>query len=143
MHRDIRRWLTALSIALVLAAGAGCSSSDFTVGTTLPLKDLTGHYVSTTGAGTLGTLELALALAEDTDYFKAWISSSVSEGLAPSEGIASLGDNHLVINFDRGLLSDYYFEGMLELDGEAVQSITGQFVFPDMTEKLPVVFVPE
>jgi len=65
----------------------------------------------------------------------------------PAEGIGTLGDLHLILNFDRGESSDFYYEGMVvltpqEAKGLAIGDIDGQFVFPDQEETLPVVFRP-
>lgn len=130
----------SFSLAVVLVVLASCSSSDFVVGVSEPLIDVSGRYTSNAAVGYLGTLELDLSWIEGTGFFSAWVSSDLSTDLSPSGGIASPGDFHIVINFDRGLLSDYYFEGMIVMNGETVQFLDGQFVFPDQTETLQVVF---
>lgn len=133
-------WAAAISAALLLLAG--CSSSDFQIGTTVPWFDLSGRYVSSTEIGPLGVITLELGRFEDTEIFTADLSSSASEDLKPVHGAGTLGDYHLILDFDIGVRSDYYFEGQVTMAGEQVESIDGQFVFPDQEETLPASFVP-
>lgn len=132
--------LTALLSGILLTGG--CSSSDFTVGTQLPWVDISGMYVSDEAVGALGYLNLELERFEDTEYFTAIMTGSKLGDETGSTGAGTLGDLHLIIDFDIGMATDYYFEGMVELSGDAAVSISGQFVFPDQQEMLPAVFSP-
>lgn len=129
-------------IGALLALVGGCSSSDFTVGTQLPWVDLTGMYVSDEAVGALGFINLSLERFEDTEYFTAIMTGSQLGDEQGSGGAGTLGDLHLIIDFDIGLATDYYFEGMVEMAGDQVVAIDGQFVFPDQQEMLPAVFSP-
>ncbi len=140
--RRIGQLLIALLAVAVLALLGGCSSSGFTVGTQLPWVDIGGMYVSDQEVGALGYINLELERFEDTEYFSAVMAGSKLGDETGSTGAATLGDLHLIINFDIGFASDYYYEGMVELAGEQVVSIDGQFVFPDQQETLPAMFSP-
>lgn len=91
--------------------------------------------------GSLGTLALELERVEDSRVFNATLSSRDDADAGESIGVGTLGNEHLILNFDRGLLSDYYFEGDVALEGTAVARLEGQFIFPDQPEPLPVVFL--
>ena len=138
-NRLLRGLLAALAVAL---AAAGCSS-DHTVGTDGLYYDLSGTYRSESEVPSLGNLELELALIEGTTWFDAVINTDLADSVEGSEGIATQGNLHLVINFDRGLLSDYYFEGVVTMTDDAIESLTGQFVFPDQAETMAVTFIPD
>ena len=140
--RRIGILIGALLAAAALALAGGCSSSDFTVGTQLPWVDLSGVYVSDEAVGALGFLSLSLERFEDTEYFTAIMTGSQLGDENGSGGAGTLGDLHLIIDFDIGFATDYYFEGMVEISGDRVVAIDGQFVFPDQQEMLPAVFSP-
>lgn len=123
----------------VVALASSCSSS-FTVGVTEPFIDLSGIYRTASAVGSMGELQLRLERIEDTTWFDALVESDLGSEINTSIGFLTLGDRHVVINFDRGLLSDYYFEGTVVMDGSEVDSLEGQFVFPDMEETLAVTF---
>jgi hypothetical protein len=129
-------------IAVLLVLAGGCSTSGFTIGTQLPWVDISGMYVSDEEVGALGFLSLELERFEDTEYFTAIMTGSQLGDEDGSTGAATLGDLHLIIDFNIGLASDYYFEGLVEMSGEEVVAIDGQFVFPDQQEMLPVAFSP-
>ena len=88
----------------------------------------------------LGIVTLEINIVEELGTFKAWVTATETEGI--SEGIGTVGDNHLILNFDRGLNSDFYFEGTFETLalGNIVTRIDGRFIFPDRADPLPVVF---
>ena len=63
--------------------------------------------------------------------------------LEPVEGVSTLGDNHVIMDFELGSDSDYYFEGTVTRVGEVIESISGQFIWPDQAETLLVTFLPD
>jgi hypothetical protein len=135
-----------LSLALI-ALSAGCQGSEFVVGPVMDVIDLTGRYTSTEEIGALGLLILDIERVEETRVFRAQVSGALVGEVEPSNGIGTLGDLHLILNFDRGESSDFYYEGMVvltpqEAEGLAIGNIAGQFVFPGQAETLPVVFRP-
>jgi hypothetical protein len=132
--------LICLLVLLALAA-AGCSSASSSAGLTEPWFDMTGRYVSTTELGDLGIVTLDLERYEDTEIFSAYLTGSAVPDLEPGRGAGTLGDSHLIIDFDIGIRSDYYFEGMVAHTDGVVESISGQFIFPDETGVMPVTFV--
>jgi len=134
-------WAAAIGATLIMLAG--CSSSDFQITPTIAWFDMSGRYVSTEEIGPLGVIMLELERFEDTEIFTADLTSSASEDLEPVHGAGTLGDYHLILDFDIGIRSDYYFEGVVTLTGEQVESIDGQFVFPDQEETLPATFVAQ
>jgi len=107
----------------------------------VPWFDLTGRYASTTEIGALGILTLELERYEDTAYFSAALSGSAAAELEPVHGAGTLGDYHLILDFDIGVRSDYYFEGDVTVTEGRVESIDGQFVFPDQEEMLAATFI--
>lgn len=107
----------------------------------MPWFDLTGRYASTTEIGALGILTLELERYEDTAYFSAALSGSAAAELEPVHGAGTLGDYHLILDFDIGVRSDYYFEGDVTVTEGRVESIDGQFVFPDQEEMLAATFI--
>jgi len=140
--------VAAVLLSLVLITmHAGCQGSSFVVGPTMEVIDLTGRYTSTEEIGVLGLLTMDIERMEETRVFRAQVSGALVGEVEPSNGIGTLGDLHLILNFDRGELSDFYYEGMVvltpqEAEGLAIGDINGQFVFPDQAETLPVVFRP-
>lgn len=107
----------------------------------VPWFDLSGRYVSTDEIGALGILMLELERFEDTEIFTAEITGSAAEELEPARGAGTLGDYHVIFDFDIGTKADYYFEGLVTLANDQVEKIEGQFVFPDQEEVLPATFV--
>jgi len=132
---------TVLALGLLLAALCGCSSSDFQITPAVPWFDLSGRYASTDEIGALGILTLELEQFEDTVYFSATLTGSAVTEMAEVHGAATLGDYHVIVDFDIGVRSDYYFEGDVTVTEGRVESIDGQFVFPDQEETLPTTFV--
>jgi len=129
-------------LAAIIAAclAAGCSS-DWPMALSWPPHVIAGTYWSEQAVGALGTLALSLERVEHSRVFDAVMTSRDDEELGESEGIGTLGNEHLILNFDRGKLDDYYFEGSVVRDGEIVLRIEGQFIFPDRSQTVPVVFL--
>jgi hypothetical protein len=118
---------------------AGCTSStDLTL--TAPL-DIDGVYASTAEVGALGEVELTLRKrVNSTRGFNATLHSA-NAAIEDSSGRGTLGNLHLILNFEIGQTDDYYFQGDIVLDGGgAVTGITGTFIFPGQPEQLPVEF---
>jgi hypothetical protein len=106
-----------------------------------PAHIASGNYRSLDEVGPLGHLRLNLIRRAETEtVYDATLSGEASSDFGESEGVGTLGNEHLILNFDRGLESDFYFQGNIVLSGEAVNSINGTFVFPDQAEQLAVEF---
>lgn len=136
----MKRLFPHLAIALItlLLAIVGCRSGSAPLQTQAFL-DLSGRYHSTEPVGTLGILTLEINIIPGKQRFKAWLAGP-GEDTGVSEGIGTVGDGHVILNFDRGLNSDFYFEGLVDWGGEFANAIIGNFIFPDRTEPLPVSF---
>lgn len=138
---------TIANAALILVLGiaalglTSCASSTYRAGLTEPWLDMTGRYVSTAEIGELGIVMLELERFEDTEIFSASMTGSAVPDLEPGRGAGTIGDFHLILDFNIGFSSDYYFEGDVSLSSGSVESIAGQFIFPDSVETLPVTFV--
>ena len=85
-------------------------------------------------------LQLSLVRSENTRVYSALLSGENAELFGTAEGIGTLADDHLVLNFDRGLKTDFYFEGKVQLESGLVRALAGEFIFPDQTEQLAVEF---
>lgn len=136
-----RRILAALLLA-ALGLAAGCTSgSDYRIGIDSPALYAGGEYVSGDTGGSLGHLTLTLVLREGAQRtYDANLTSQDKPDFGESVGVGTVGNEHIILNFDRGKDTDYYFEGQLVLTGVSVTGISGQFVFPDLEETLPAEF---
>lgn len=132
--------LSVVAITLAACLAASCSSG-YPMALSWPPHVIAGTYWSGQAVGALGTLELKLVRDDHTRVFNAELTSRDDAALGLSEGVGTLGNEHLILNFDRGRLSDYYFEGDVVLDGATVLRIEGQFIFPDHSPTTPVVFL--
>ena len=121
---------------------AGCSS-DWEPGPVIEWYDISGRYVSEAEVGGLGTLTIVVELVEDTHVFAIELTGTGLAELEPVEGVSTLGDNHVIMDFELGSDSDYYFEGTVTRVGEVIESISGQFIWPDQAETLLVTFLPD
>jgi hypothetical protein len=120
---------------------ASCNTGVFVEPRTLAASEIEGTYRSSDQAGVLGILELGLVRLESSRVYTAVLSGKNPEEFGTSEGIGTLADDHLVLNFDRGLNSDFYFEAKVTLNDAGDPVITGEFIFPDQKEQLPVEFL--
>ena len=119
---------------------SGCSTSESWNPTPqLPLIDVSGRYSSSDIAG-VGEVELILRYDEDGGFFRAEMSRRINGGDGESIGVGTIGDDHLILNFDRRLDTDYYFAGNVALDGAAVDTIDGNFILPTGNGSIPAVF---
>jgi hypothetical protein len=127
-----------LALFLVFALG-GCSSDDGPgVDTSL---NPSGLYRSTAAVGGLGELELTLLKREGSaNVYDAQLESDSNVEIDASLGTGSLGEDHLIINFEIGEPDDYYFQGFVQQSGTAITGLTGTFIFPDQAEQLAVEF---
>lgn len=130
-----------LALAQAACAIAGCTSSTYQAGLTEPWLDMSGRYVSTAEIGNLGIVMLELERYEDTEVFSASMTGSAVPELEPGRGAGTIGDLHLILDFNIGFSSDYYFEGLVTQTNGVVESFSGQFLFPDEQDVLPVTFV--
>ena len=87
-----------------------------------------------------GAGRLQLAQRPGTRIYDARLTSLNSNDLGRSDGIGTLGNLHLILDFDRGTTADFYFEGNVQASGDVITGIAGQFVFADQRETLPVSF---
>ena len=127
-----------LSLAIVLLGG--CSASGVEPIASPPIN-VEGVYQSTEAVGPLGRLTLALRLrGESVRVYRATLNSTDTPTLAESTGIGTLGNDHLILNFDVRTEGDYFFQGTVANSGSAIDSIAGTFLFPGQTEELPVTF---
>jgi len=133
---------SAILIPLVAAllAATGCSGSEEVLAAGEPF-DVSGVYRSTETIGELGFVWMEIVMVRPNLTFKAVVSSAIELGEF-SQGVGTVGGDHLILNFDRGKTTDYYYEGMFETNGNQVARIDGRFIFPDLAEDLPVEFEP-
>jgi hypothetical protein len=128
-----------LALAALLTSLAGCSSSaDLALTDPLPID---GVYRSNGNVGELGRLDLTVRKrVGGIRVFNAELTSDDLE-IEASTGRGTLGNLHLVLNFDIGAVDDFYFEGQVQQDsGGAVTGLVGNFIFPNQSEQLPVQF---
>lgn len=128
--------------ACLLWLAAGCSS-DWEPAPVIPWYDLSGRYVSSAEVGGLGDLTIVIERLEDSQVFAIELTGTELTELEPVDGLGTLGDNHVIMDFDIGQDSDYYFEGTVTRVGEVIDSISGQFIWPDQAETLLVTFLPD
>jgi len=126
-------------LLLIAATLASCTSSaDLALSDPLPID---GLYRSAGSVGDLGQLQLVVR--KRTGSVRVFNAELTSDQLtvAPSDGRGTLGNQHLVLNFDIGQTDDYYFQGNVEQDSAGtVTGLTGTFIFPGQPEQLPVEF---
>lgn len=131
--------LSTLAILVMLLLFGCGGTSDFIDPRVLPSREISGRYRSDSIVGALGRIQLDLARVEESRVYAARIMGEDPEQFGSADGIGTLADNHMVMHFDRGEAYDYYFEGtVLGVDGAT--SISGEFIFPDQKENLPVSF---
>ena len=128
----------ALLLGICIALASCTSSADLTLDTPLPID---GLYRSVSNVGELGRLDMVVRKRENSiRVFEAELSSDQLE-VDNSIGRGTLGNLHLVLNFDIGATDDFYFEGNVQQDGSGeVTGISGNFIFPAQEEQLPVEF---
>jgi hypothetical protein len=131
---------TALCAALALAALSGCGDRIAVDPRTLPTSEVSGEWDSALEVGSLGKLHLELSREGESRVYDAVLTSAVLPGLGESDGIGTLADGHLILDFGTGQTDEYYFEGHVVTSGNTITSIDGQLVFPDQTDTLPVSF---
>jgi hypothetical protein len=135
------RSLTLLCAVLFTLPLSGCGGQDFRVDIDTPPHNAEGVYTSGDTGGPLGRLRLELTLRENAlRTYDATLSSLDDPRFGESTGVGTVGNEHIILNFDPGDPTDYYFEGALALTGGAVSGIEGRFVWPDQTENLSAVF---
>lgn len=138
--RNGRRILIALLGLLCGLTLAACAGQRTPVAES-PVLVVSGLYESDVEVGPLGRLQLNLVRRNNTQtIYDAKLSGISGADFGSSTGVGTIGNEHLILNFDRGKESDFYFQGMAQLSGETVTGIDGSFVFPDQTEQLTVHF---
>lgn len=136
-------WRTAFRGGLFgLLLLAGCTGSNFIIDITTPPLNAEGHYTSTDTGGRLGHLSLDLTLREGAiRTYDAVLGSLDDPQFGQSEGVGTVGNQHIILNFDPGSNVDYYFEGTFTLDNAGlVSGIEGSFIWPDQQERLDASF---
>jgi hypothetical protein len=84
---------------------------------------------------------MSLENVEDTRTVYTAEMTNIADGTETMlEGIGTVLDDHLILNFDRGKDSDFYFESRVLEDGDGFIELDGQFVFPDSAETVAAVF---
>lgn len=86
-------------------------------------------------------MQLRLVRLENTRVYRAVLSGANPQEFGTVEGIGTLADDHLVLNFDRGLKSEFYFEADVTPTAPGEATLTGDFIFPDQREQLQVEFI--
>jgi hypothetical protein len=131
-----------LAAALALLTATGCSSGQRAKGLGDVLYDVAGEYTSTETIGSLGHVHLHLEHVEDTQtVYRAELSSEDNPDLGVSKGVGTIGADHVILNFDRGQQTDYYFQGFVQLYNDNVVGIDGTFIEPDLNSPVAVLFV--
>lgn len=132
---------TVLLLALLACAALSACSGQRTPELQSPVLVVSGLFISQEEVGPLGRLTLNLLRREDTfTIYDATLSGEEGGELGEDDGVGTLGNSHLILNFDRGTTDDYYFQGQVSMDGELPDQLVGTFVFPDQTEQLSVTF---
>src|SRR4051812_35562202 len=92
-------------LLLVCAALSACASpADLTLAEPLPID---GLYRSTAAVGDLGQLQLVVRKrTKAIRVFEAQLTSNLAE-VEESPGVGTLGNQHLVLNFDLGATDDF------------------------------------
>ncbi|MCB1216198.1 hypothetical protein KDL44_02325 [bacterium] len=134
--------LTTLLLFLLLTVLSCSGGGDFVDPRLLQATEISGTYRSDSTVGVLGVLRLELARVEQSRVYAARLSGDDPEAFGSADGIGTLADGHLVLHFDRGEEFDYFFEGDV-LGAEGASSISGEFIFPDQSDMLPVSFSPQ
>jgi hypothetical protein len=134
-----KRIFVSLMLISALALSGCTSSTAWNPGPVLPLLDVSGRYSSSNISG-VGVVELILRYDEDGGFFRAEMSERINGGEGESVGVGTIGDSHLIINFDRRLPTDFYFAGNVTVDSDSVDTLDGNFILPSGNGSLPVVF---
>lgn len=136
-------WRTAIRGGLFgLLLLSGCSSSGFNIGIDAPPLNAEGFYTSADTGGPLGRLRLELTLFENAARtYDAVLTSLDDPQFGESVGVGTVGNQHIILNFDPGDAVDYYYEGSFVLDNAGlVSGIEGSFIWPDQDERLDANF---
>jgi hypothetical protein len=137
-----KAWAVFLALAAALAL-AGCGGGggvwDPTV---LPwIHDIEGTYQADDLVGDWGRVALQLERVNRSRLYNATLANPLFDFFRTRDGLGTLANDHLIINFDTGLDSDFYFEGDVIIENDTVLGLTGQFIFPDQAEPArPAVF---
>ena len=120
-----------LSVAL---AGCGGGGDDWDP-TVLPwIHEIAGTYQADDVVGDWGRVALQLERVSRTRVYDAVLVNPLFDFFRTREGQGTLANDHVIINFDQGLDSDFYFEGDVIIENDMVVGINGQFIFPDRAQ---------
>jgi len=131
--------LKYFTTCLLLVAAVSCSS-DFVVGVADPPLELSGFYAASEVIGELGLVVMELQRVEDTSIYRVGMIDCREEDPEVIGGAGTVGDKHLILNFNPGSDPDFYFEGAVILNAGLLAGLEGQFVFPDRAETLRASF---
>jgi hypothetical protein len=135
-----RRRFAGAAAALCSVALSACTSGSAEIIESPPIS-VEGMYESSEDVGPLGKLTMELRLRPNAARsYRAVLLSQSSAGFDESIGGGTLGNDHLILNFDIRAEGDFFFQGFVENEGEAIDSISGTFLFPGQVEELPVTF---
>jgi hypothetical protein len=138
------RWQWVMRSVLLAALGAalmGCGGGNSWDPEVLPwIHDIQGTYQAREIVGEWGRVALQLERINHSRAYDATLANPQFEMFRTRAGIGTLANDHVILNFDTGLDSDFYFEGDVVIEGDLVRGLSGQFVFPDQEQTLPVVF---
>ncbi len=137
--RQVRHTVVAAVFLLGLAGCGGGTAWDTSV---LPwIHDIQGTYQAETVVGDWGRVALQLERVGRSRVYDAALANPQFDFFRTREGQGTLANDHVILNFDQGLDTDFYFEGTVILDNDTVKGISGQFIFPDQSQPaLPAMF---
>ena len=129
------------AILLALVSVLGCSDSGFDTTPRILYSDISGIYGADVNGRGLGRLAMTLERVEETrTVYSAEMINIINGEERMLEGIGTLTNDHLILNFDRGNNSDFYFESKVEEVSDGFLELDGQFIFPDSADSLPALF---
>lgn len=127
-------WLVVLAVALTLAL-AGCGGGNNWDSAVLPwIHDIEGTYQADDLVGDWGRVALQLERVGRSRVYDAVLANPQFDFFRDRVGQGTLANDHLIINFDQGLDTDFYFEGDVIVQNDVVLGFSGEFIFPDQAQ---------
>lgn len=135
----MRYALVVLLSAVVFCCS--CSNTPYDDPAHIIFSDISGVYGADVEQHGLGRLAMTIELLENArTVYKAEITNLVGDTQTKLEGIGTLADDHLILNFDRGKTTDFYYESKVTSVGEGSYELNGQFIYPDSKGGVAAVF---